>query len=82
MNFEQSTELQQWALEQWGESELGDERRRERAVAIGAAMAVNPSGSLPEQMGGWNELRAAYRLFGEADVTHEALSVGHWGKMY
>lgn len=45
-------------------------------------MAANPSGSLPEQMGGWNELRAAYRLVGEADVTHEALSARHWGKTY
>jgi Transposase Tn5 dimerisation domain len=45
-------------------------------------MAGNPSGSLPEQMGGWNELRAAYRLLKEAEVTHEALSVGHWGKTY
>jgi Transposase DNA-binding len=61
-----------------GAVELGDSRRNERAVAIGAAIARNPSGSLPEQMQGWNELRAVYRLPSEADVSHERLSRPHW----
>ncbi len=61
-----------------GAVELGDSRRNERAVAIGAAIAANPSESLPKQMGGWNELRVAYRLFGESDVSHERLSEPHW----
>ncbi|WP_448287896.1 IS4 family transposase [Phormidesmis priestleyi] len=57
--------------------ELGDSRRNERAVALGAAIAANPGGSLPEQMQGWNELRAAYRLLNEADVSHAKLSLPH-----
>ncbi|KAM3108831.1 IS4 family transposase [Phormidesmis sp. 146-33] len=61
-----------------GAVELGDSRRNERAVALGAAIARNPSGSLPEQMQGWNELRGAYRLLSEADVSHERLSRPHW----
>jgi Transposase DNA-binding len=60
-----------------GAVELGDSRRNERAVALGAAIARNPSG-MPEQMQGWNELRGAYRLLSEADVSHERLSRPHW----
>lgn len=61
-----------------GAVELGDSRRNERAVTIGAAIAAHPGGSLPQQMSGWNELRAAYRLFNEADVSHSQLSQPHW----
>lgn len=61
-----------------GAVELGDSRRTDRAVAIGAAIASNPGGSLPEQLEGWNELRAAYRLLNEADVSHTRLSEPHW----
>ncbi|MCY7320364.1 MAG: IS4 family transposase [Phormidesmis sp. CAN_BIN36] len=60
-----------------GAVELGDSRRNERAVAVGMALAANPGGSLPEQMQGWNELRAVYRLLNEADVSHEKLSAPH-----
>lgn len=61
-----------------GAVELGDSRRNERAVAVGAAIAAHPDWSLPEQMEGWNELRAAYRLFNKADVSHQRLSQPHW----
>ena len=61
-----------------GAVELGDSRRNERAVAVGSAIAAHPSWSLPEQMANWNDLRAAYRLFNEADVSHERLSQPHW----
>ncbi|MGV0029422.1 IS4 family transposase, partial [Phormidesmis priestleyi ANT.L61.2] len=60
-----------------GAVELGDSRRNERAIAIGTALAANPGGSLPEQLQGWNDLRAAYRLLNEADVSHERLSAPH-----
>jgi hypothetical protein len=33
------------------------------AYAVGAAIAANPQASLPNIMSGWNEVRAAYRLF-------------------
>ena len=69
---------QTWAMAQWGSVELGDSRRNERAVAMGAAMAANPAGSLPKPMGNWNDLRASYRLLGEADVSHQQLSQPHW----
>lgn len=78
MKIEQFADLKQWAIEQWGTVELGDERRTHRAVEVGAAIAGNPGASLPEQMQGWGDLKAAYRLLSEADVTHSRLSQGHW----
>ncbi len=63
MKLENFTDLQTWAVEQWGDTELGDSRRIDRAIAIGAAIAANPQASLPDMMQGWNEIRAAYRLF-------------------
>lgn len=49
-------------------------------MAVGAALAANPAASLPEQMLNWGELKAAYRLLAEADVSHAALSQPHWEK--
>ncbi|WP_422615181.1 IS4 family transposase [Gloeocapsopsis dulcis] len=45
---------------------------------MGQEIANNPDASLPEQMGSWGDLKAAYRLLNEEDVTHKALSQGHW----
>jgi hypothetical protein len=67
-----------WAQAQWGQAALGDTRRQARAVRLGAAMATLPAGSLPKQTQGWGDLKAAYRLLNEPEVTHAALSTPHW----
>lgn len=72
------TSVNEWARQQWGNSELGDKRRTERAVLVGAQMATNPAASLPGQTHSWGDLKAAYRLLHESDVTHAALSEPHW----
>ncbi len=69
-----------WAQDQWGAVELGDARRNARAVEVGAAIARHPEGSLPAQLEGWNELRAAYRLLNSEEVSHASLSQPHWQK--
>ncbi len=69
--------VEDWAVEQWGEAELGDERRKRRAVVLGAALAANPGAGLPKQAAHWGELKAAYRLLANAAVTHSALQQGH-----
>ena len=66
--------IQQWAEELFGQVGLGDQRRTERVVW----MAARPMGSLPQQMGDWRGLKAAYRLLDNAAVSHEALSRPHW----
>lgn len=72
MNINDFNDLEKWASQQWGQAQLGDVRRNQRAVKIGQAIANNPDASLPEQMGSWGELKAAYRLLNEEDVTHKA----------
>jgi hypothetical protein len=66
-----------WAQQQWSTTALGDVRRTRRAVQLGAALASRPEDSLPEQTGSWREVKAAYRLLNEPDVTHRALSEPH-----
>ena len=78
MNLDNFIDAEQWAIEQWGDAALGDSRRTDRAVEIGAAIVANPGASLPVQMEGWQGLKAAYRLLNEEDVTHSALSQPHW----
>ena len=78
MKINEFTDLEQWATQQWESADLGDARRNDRAIEIGAKIAANPSASLPEQMESWSALKAAYRLFNEEDVTHSQLSQPHW----
>ncbi len=68
----------EWAKQQWGQTELGDKRRTRRAVFMGARMALNPGGSIPEQMGAWPATKAAYRLLNEKDVNLSNVSQPHW----
>jgi hypothetical protein len=67
-----------WAEQQWSSAALGDVRRTRRAVPLGAALVSGPEASLPEQTGSWGELKSAYRLLNEPEVTHAALSEPHW----
>ena len=70
--------IEGWAVEQFGSVELGDKRRRQRAVDMAQAMGRRPGDSLAKQMAGWNEQRGAYRLLDNAGVSHAALSEPHW----
>ncbi|MEI6391310.1 MAG: transposase DNA-binding-containing protein, partial [Verrucomicrobiota bacterium] len=48
---------------------VGDRRRTQRLVTVTTALAQNPNGTLPTTFTNWKDLRAAYRLFAETDVT-------------
>jgi len=74
MDIEEFDDLQQWAIQQWGEANLGDARRNASAIRLGVALAGQPQASLPKQISSWAELKAAYRLLNQPDVTHAALS--------
>ncbi|PND65902.1 IS4/Tn5 family transposase DNA-binding protein, partial [Escherichia coli] len=67
-----------WAAQQWGSAALGDKRRTQRGIHLAAQMAALPAAGLPGQTQSWSELKAAYRLLHEDDVTHQALSLPHW----
>jgi hypothetical protein len=67
-----------WAHEQFGPANLGDQRRTKRLTRVAARMATDPSASIPGQMEGWAEAKAAYRLLDADGVTFEGIASPHW----
>lgn len=67
-----------WAIEQFGNLQLGDKRRTTRAVKVAAAMAADPSGSIPQQNKKWKNTKGAYRLFNAVEATFDAMLTPHW----
>jgi hypothetical protein len=76
--FDVTQSATEWAVEQWGQVDLGDARLNRRAVQLGASMAAHPSQSLPQQMGDRAALRAAYGMLNHPGVRLEQLSGPHW----
>ena len=57
--------------------DLGDKRLNRRAGKVLEALGEKPTASIPAACGGWNETKAAYRLFDQAEVTAEAVLAPH-----
>jgi hypothetical protein len=74
------SEPQAWALAQFGSADLGDVRRTKRLVKLAGQMAVNSSGSIPQQTGNAADMKAAYRLFAAEEVTHQAICGPHFAQ--
>jgi hypothetical protein len=68
----------QWAEKQFGSCHLGNIARTRRAVKTAIQFAANPDASTPDQMERWSDLKAAYRLFDQEQVTFTALAEPHW----
>ena len=66
-----------WARRAFSGVALGDARRSERLVAVAAALAENPHGTLPPALAEWAELKAAYRLLACETVTHQTVTTTH-----
>ena len=71
-------DTQQWARQQFGNCELGDERRTKRLMQVAEQVANHPAGSFPQQMESWADLKSAYRLFAADGVTLPAIAAPHW----
>src|SRR5580765_8916456 len=67
----------EWAEAELGAVDVGDARRTRRLVALGAALAASPSGTLPSALPDWASLKAAYRLLGRPEVGHAAVVSAH-----
>ena len=67
----------EWAAQQWATADLGDRRRTQRAIEIGAKMAAHPDASLPNQMESRAALRGAYLLLNHPDISLDALLTPH-----
>jgi hypothetical protein len=76
MNTNLSTPAQ-WAQEEFGFAQLGDQRRNKRLVNIATHLAAHPSGTLPQAFPEWAELKAAYRFFGQVGVNFERVLAPH-----
>jgi len=70
----------QWAREQFEAACLGDVRRTRRLVKVAEQMAGNSGGSIAQQTERLADMKAAYRLFAQEAVTHEAVCSPHWNQ--
>jgi hypothetical protein len=57
--------------------DLGDQRRNRRAEKLLEALGHKPTVSIPAACGGWDETKAAYRLFDHPAVTAERVLAPH-----
>ncbi len=64
-----------WAEVQFGTCELGDRQRNKRLVNMAQQFAARPDANTPQQTETWGDLKAAYRLFDQEDVTPAATLV-------
>ena len=71
----------EWVVEQFGECVLGNQLRTKRLVKVAEAMLASPEASLPKQNPKWADLKAAYRLFGQKDVTFDGVAEPHWKRV-
>ncbi len=69
--------VEDWAAVEFGGAELHDQRRSRRLVRVAAQLGADPHGTLPDSFGRWGELKAAYRLLEESDVTRAAILAPH-----
>lgn len=69
---------QQWAQMEFSSVQLGDARRDRRLIQVAAALGACPSGTLPQALPEWADLKAAYRLFSQEEVTYERIIGPHW----
>ena len=58
--------------------DLGDQRLDRRARRVLAKLGAQPQASIPAACGGWDETRAAYRLFDHPDVTAQQVLEPHY----
>jgi hypothetical protein len=70
-------DIADWAEQQFGTCNLGDQRRTKRVVQLAAQVAAQPDASTPKQTERWGDCKAAYRLFDRQDVTFNALIEPH-----
>lgn len=71
----------EWVEQTWTNVKLGDKRRNQRTIKLAQHLLQNPAVSLPRATLSWSDLKAAYRLLNEEDVTHQALQENHWAQV-
>ena len=70
-----------WAVQEFGDAQLGDARRTARLVELARALGAQPEASLPQALDA-AALKAAYRFFDNDGVEHEAMLAAHVRSTY
>jgi hypothetical protein len=66
-----------WAVTEFAEADLGDERRTHRLVALASVLAQHPPAALPEACGDAAMLKAAYRFFDTEAIEPQDILLSH-----
>lgn len=79
--YNQGETIRSWAEDNFGAACLSDERRVDRVVTIGEAMAANAGQTIPQMFASVYDVKAAYNLFKHEEATPENLQAGHQEKV-
>jgi len=67
-----------WAEQEFGSAELGDERLRRRLLTLARDFYERPQANVPQACQSRAKTRAAYRFFDHPDITMDALLKPHY----
>src|SRR5215468_4137469 len=66
-----------WAVHEFADADLGDERRTTRLVELAYALGQHPTAALPEACGTGSMLKAAYRFFDHDGIAPQDILQSH-----
>src|SRR5713101_1644497 len=66
-----------WAVREFADAELGDERRTKRLVELANVLGQHPTAALPEACGDGGMLKAAYRFFDNDAIDAQDMLQSH-----
>ena len=66
-----------WAVHEFADADLGDERRTTRLVELAYALGQHPTAALPEACGTGSMLKAAYRFFDNDGIVPQDILQSH-----
>jgi hypothetical protein len=66
-----------WAVHEFADADLGDERRTTRLVELASALGQHPTAALPEACGTGSMLKAAYRFFHNDGIVPQDILQSH-----
>jgi Transposase DNA-binding/Transposase Tn5 dimerisation domain len=71
-----------WAVHEFADADLGDERRTTRLVELAHVLGQHPTAALPEACGNGGMLKAAYRFFDNDDIAPQDILQSHVESTY
>src|SRR6266571_4144018 len=71
-----------WAVREFADAELGDERRTKRLVELASVLGQHPTAALPEACGDGGMLKAAYRFFDNDAIETQDMLQSHIESTY